>query len=51
MDARIRKTLVNAGVYFFPLSPKQCSISAAHSEADIDSTLEVLSGVLKSLSA
>jgi glutamate-1-semialdehyde 2,1-aminomutase len=39
LDAAFRALLVSRGIYVFPLPPKQCSISAAHSEADIDTTL------------
>lgn len=39
LDAAFRKALIERGVFVFPLPPKQCSISAAHTEADIDLTL------------
>ncbi|MEP7367330.1 MAG: aminotransferase class III-fold pyridoxal phosphate-dependent enzyme [Acidobacteriota bacterium] len=35
-DARLRQELIELGIYVFPLPTKQCSISAAHSEADIE---------------
>ena len=38
-DAHLRKELVERGIYFFPVPLKQCSISFAHTEADIDTTL------------
>jgi len=41
-DAAMRMQLIDRGVYFFPTPTKQCSISAAHTEADIDATLEAL---------
>ena len=40
VDAAMRKAMVEAGIYFFPLPVKQGSISAAHTEGDIDRTLE-----------
>lgn len=39
-DVRLRRALVERGVFFVPIASKQCSISAAHSVADIDFTLE-----------
>jgi glutamate-1-semialdehyde 2,1-aminomutase len=38
-DEAMRRALIDRGVYVFPLQTKQCSISAAHTEADIDATL------------
>lgn len=46
-DTRYRKALIEQGVYHFPLPTKQGSISAAHTEADIDQTLEATRAVLK----
>lgn len=46
-DLRYRKALIERGVYHFPLPTKQGSISAAHTEADIDRTLELTREVLK----
>jgi len=40
LDAAMRRELIDRGIYFFPLAVKQGSISAAHTEADIDTTLE-----------
>jgi glutamate-1-semialdehyde 2,1-aminomutase len=40
-DRRYRRALIERGVYHFPLACKQGSISAAHTEADIDRTLEL----------
>lgn len=40
LDAKLRTLLVERGIYVFPLPPKQCSISAAHTVKDIDLTLE-----------
>jgi glutamate-1-semialdehyde 2,1-aminomutase len=46
MDARLRRDLLERGVYFFQLPMKQCSLSAAHTEADVDLTLEAVEDVL-----
>jgi glutamate-1-semialdehyde aminotransferase len=37
-------------VFFIPIATKQCSISAAHTAADIELTLQKLDRVLKKLS-
>ncbi len=42
-DQRWRAGLIERGIYPFPLAMKQWSISAAHTEADIDETLEAMS--------
>jgi glutamate-1-semialdehyde 2,1-aminomutase len=39
-DLRFRQALIENGVYFFPLPTKQCSVSTAHSEADVAETVE-----------
>jgi glutamate-1-semialdehyde 2,1-aminomutase len=39
-DDEMRRTLIERGIYFFPQATKQCSISAAHSERDIEVTLD-----------
>jgi glutamate-1-semialdehyde 2,1-aminomutase len=41
-DLALRRALVQRGVFFIPVATKQCSISAAHTPADIDFTLEQL---------
>jgi glutamate-1-semialdehyde 2,1-aminomutase len=46
-DLRYRRALIERGVYHFPLPTKQGSISAAHTEEDIDRTLEAAGEVLK----
>ena len=46
-DLRYRRALIERGIYHFPLPTKQGSISAAHTEADIDRTLEATREVLK----
>jgi glutamate-1-semialdehyde 2,1-aminomutase len=50
-DTRYRRALIERGVYHFPLASKQGSISFAHSEDDIDATLDATSDALKSMSA
>jgi len=47
LDTRLRQEMIERGVYYFPTPTKQCSISDAHTEADIDQTLEALRGALK----
>jgi glutamate-1-semialdehyde 2,1-aminomutase len=39
-DVALRRELIKRGVFFVPIATKQCSISAAHTQADIDFTLE-----------
>jgi glutamate-1-semialdehyde 2,1-aminomutase len=46
-DERMRREAISQGVYMFPLATKQISISAAHTEADIDFSLEVLKKSLR----
>lgn len=40
LDERLRRGLIEAGVYFFPTATKQCSLSFAHTEQDVETTLE-----------
>lgn len=49
LDGQLRKKLLDSGVYFFQLPMKQCSLSAAHTEADIDATLRAVESSLASL--
>jgi glutamate-1-semialdehyde 2,1-aminomutase len=49
MDERMRRDAIGRGVYMFPLATKQISISAAHTEGDIDLTLEVLDKSLRAV--
>jgi glutamate-1-semialdehyde 2,1-aminomutase len=46
VDTTMRRLLIDRGIYTFPLATKQCSISAAHSETDIDLTLKMMEEVL-----
>jgi len=39
-DTRYRRSLIEHGIYHFPVPSKQGSISFAHSDDDIDATLE-----------
>lgn len=46
LDTKMRKNLIEQGVYFFPLAIKQCSISAAHTKEDVQFTLEQIQQAL-----
>ena len=48
-DTRYRRALIERGIYHFPVIVKQGSISFAHSEADIDRTLEATDDALRAL--
>ncbi|MBA3685976.1 MAG: aspartate aminotransferase family protein [Planctomycetes bacterium] len=48
-DGRYRRALIERGIYHFPLPTKQGSISAAHTPAEIDRTIEITRDVLKAL--
>lgn len=48
-DLKLRRALIEKGIYHIPLACKQGSISYAHSEDDIDKTLEITWDVLKKL--
>ena len=48
-DVRYRKALIENGVFHFPVTTKQGSISFAHTQADIDETLSITEKVLKQL--
>jgi glutamate-1-semialdehyde 2,1-aminomutase len=39
-DVALRRALIARGVFFVPIATKQCSLSAAHSDADVRFTLE-----------
>jgi glutamate-1-semialdehyde 2,1-aminomutase len=39
LDLALRRALIGRGIFFIPIATKQSSISAAHTEADIDTTL------------
>jgi glutamate-1-semialdehyde 2,1-aminomutase len=46
-DMDMRRRLIEKGIYFLPVETEQCSISAAHSEEDIDLTLCALDNSLR----
>ncbi|HEX4270579.1 MAG TPA: aminotransferase class III-fold pyridoxal phosphate-dependent enzyme [Rhizomicrobium sp.] len=39
-DVALRRALIQRGVFFVPIATKQCSLSAAHTSADVAFTLE-----------
>jgi glutamate-1-semialdehyde 2,1-aminomutase len=45
-DARVRKALIERGIYYFPTPTKQGSVSFAHTEADIDRTVEAFDSAI-----
>jgi glutamate-1-semialdehyde 2,1-aminomutase len=49
LDLRFRQKLIENGIYQFPRPCKQGSVSAAHTEADIDRTLEIMEPVVSEL--
>ena len=49
-DGRMRQELIERGVYFFPLPMKQCSISFAHTQEDVEVTLQEVQNTLSSIS-
>ena len=49
LDRRYRASLIERGVYQFPLPCKQGSVSGAHTEEDVDRTLEVTREAVKNL--
>lgn len=48
-DKAYRSRLIDGGVFHFPTPTKQGSISFAHTEADIDATLELTERVVRAL--
>ena len=48
-DVAYRKALIDAGVFHFPVTTKQGSISFAHTDEDIDRTLAITDEVLNRL--
>ena len=49
LDVAFRQRLVQSGVYYCPMPTKQCSISFAHTEEDIDDSLEIIESVVRQL--
>lgn len=50
-DVQLRRALIERGVFFIPIATKQCSLSAAHAAADIQTTLERLDDALGAISS
>jgi glutamate-1-semialdehyde 2,1-aminomutase len=48
-DLRYRTALIDQGVFHFPLAAKQGSISLAHTESDVDDTLDRTRRVLRAM--
>jgi glutamate-1-semialdehyde 2,1-aminomutase len=48
-DLALRRALIERGVFLIPVATKQCSLSAAHTVADIDFTLEQLDDSISEL--
>ena len=48
-DLKLRKALIGKGIYNIPIPCKQSSVSYAHTDEDIDKTLEMTWEVLKAL--
>lgn len=48
-DTRYRRSLIEHGIYHFPVPSKQGSISFAHSDDDIDATLEATNQALHAM--
>jgi glutamate-1-semialdehyde 2,1-aminomutase len=46
VDLKLRRGLIDCGIYFFPAATKQCSISFAHTKHDIEVTLEQVEKML-----
>jgi len=42
-DLSMRRSLIERGIFFFPVATKQCSLSAAHTEPMVEETLHALS--------
>jgi len=48
-DLAIRRALISKGVFFIPIATKQCSVSAAHTQEDIDFTLDCFDEAVRSV--
>ena len=48
-DENLRRNLIEVGIYFFPIAAKQCSISFAHTTADIEVTLQQIKNQLSQM--
>jgi glutamate-1-semialdehyde 2,1-aminomutase len=49
LDLRYRRALIERGIFHFPASTKQGSLSAAHTESDVDETLAITADVVQNL--
>jgi glutamate-1-semialdehyde 2,1-aminomutase len=49
LDRQLRTNLIERGIYFFPVPVKQCSISLAHTESDVEETIAKLKATLKAI--
>lgn len=48
-DVAYRRAMIEAGIFHFPVATKQSSISLAHTDADIERTIELTDDVLQKL--
>lgn len=48
-DEKLRRNLIDRGVFYFPLATKQCSLSAAHTIEDVDVTLREVEASLQAV--
>ncbi|WP_417310702.1 aspartate aminotransferase family protein [Devosia sp.] len=48
-DLAYRRAMIEAGVFHFPAATKQSSISLAHTDDDIDQTIEITADVVRAL--
>lgn len=46
-DRSLRSELVDRGIYFFPVPVKQCSISFAHTDLDVEETMTQMKAALQ----
>lgn len=49
LDGALRRFVIAEGIYTFPIPTKQWSISAAHSDADLEKTVQVLANAFSSV--
>jgi glutamate-1-semialdehyde 2,1-aminomutase len=48
-DEATRQGLIERGIYVFPLATKQCSLSSAHTESDVEFTIGQFDAVLSGM--
>jgi len=48
-DVALRRALIQQGVFFVPIATKQCSLSVAHSDADLRFTLDAFESAVAAL--